>query len=283
MPDLKNMEEMKESILKDSPRLTEDDSFRFACHKDLPCFNACCCDVNIVLTPYDLIRMKQALGISSEEFLEKYCLVASSSSQKLPIVMMRMREGGKKQCHFVGDEGCTIYNDRPWACRTYPIGVASPTDKETQGDRFYFFMKEDVCRGFEEDKEWTVRSWLADQGSDEYDRLGEMFKEINLHEHFLQGGTLEPAKLEMLHMVCYNIDKFRRFIFESKFLERFVVDDETVEKIRKDDVELLKFGFRWLKFALFGEDTIQIRDPDEERSKLGGAPGGRRTHYESKE
>jgi Fe-S-cluster containining protein len=283
MTDLKNMEEMKESILKDSPRLGPEDTFYFACHKDLPCFNECCCDVNIVLTPYDVIRMKQALGISSDEFLEKYALVASTASQKLPIVMMRLGDDDKKQCQFVGENGCRIYNDRPWACRTYPVGVASPTDEEKQGERFYFFLREDVCMGFGEKKQWTIREWLRDQGSEEFDKLGEMFKEINLHEHFLQGGTLEPAKLEMLHMVCYNVDKFRRFVFESKFLERFVVDDDTVEKIRKDDVELLKFGFKWLKFALFGETTLTIRDPDKEKSKLGGAPGGRRSHYESKE
>ena len=86
----------------------------------------------------------------------------------------------------------------------------------------------------------------------------------------------------MLHMVCYNLDKFRRFVFESKFLERFVVDDETVDKIRRDDVELLKFGFKWLKFALFGEAVMEILDPDKERDRLGGAPGAR-SRYERKE
>jgi Fe-S-cluster containining protein len=280
---MKSMEEMKESIIKDSPRLGLDDTFSFACHKDLPCFNECCCDVNIVLTPYDVIRMKQALGISSEEFLEKYALVASTATQKLPIVMMRLGDNEKKQCQFVGDEGCMIYNDRPWACRTYPIGVASPTDIEKQGERFYFFLKEDVCQGFGEKKQWTVRSWLENQGSDEFDQLGELFKEINLHEHFLQGGSLEPEKLEMLHMVCYNLDKFRRFVFDSKFLERFVVDDETIDKIREDDVELLKFGFKWLKFSLFGEVEMEIRDPNKERARLGGVPGARSRKYEREE
>jgi len=276
MTDLSAMDRMKESILKDTPRLAEDDKFHFACHKGLPCFNECCSDVNIVLTPYDVIRMKHALGISSEEFLEKYCLVASSQSQKLPIVLLRLNEDEKKTCQFVTDEGCSIYDDRPWACRCFPIGVASPRDEEKQGGKFYFVMKESVCKGFEEDKEWTVREWLADQGVEEYDKFGELFKEINLHEHFLQGGALEPQKFEMLHMTCYNVDKFRRFVFESNFLKRFVVEDETVEKIRDDDFELLRFGFRWLKFCLFGEPTMEIRDPEGERARLAGAREGRR-------
>lgn len=276
MTDLPEMDRMKESILKDTPRLGEDDKFRFACLKHLPCFNACCCDVNIVLTPYDVIRMKHALGISSEEFLEKYCLVASSRSQRLPIVLMRLKEDEAKTCQFVTDEGCSIYEDRPWACRCFPIGVASPADEEKQGERFYFLMKEDVCKGLDERKEWTVREWLADQGVNEYDEFGELFKEINLHDHFLQGGKLEPQKFEMLHMVCYNVDKFRRFVFETNFTKRFVIDDETAQKIRTDDFELLRFGFQWLKFCLFGEPTMEIRDPEGERKRLGGVTGGRR-------
>ncbi len=276
MTDLPEMDRMKESILKDTPRLGEDDKFRFACLKHLPCFNACCCDVNIVLTPYDVVRMKHALGISSEEFLEKYCLVASSRSQRLPIVLMRLKEDEAKTCQFVTDEGCSIYEDRPWACRCFPIGVASPADEEKQGERFYFLMKEDVCKGLDESKEWTVREWLADQGVNEYDEFGELFKEINLHDHFLQGGKLEPQKFEMLHMVCYNVDKFRRFVFETNFTKRFVIDDETAQKIRTDDYELLRFGFQWLKFCLFGEPTMEIRDPESERKRLGGATGGRR-------
>jgi Fe-S-cluster containining protein len=270
------MDRMKEAILKDLPRLSEDDKFKFACHKDIPCFNACCCDVNIVLTPYDVIRMKHALGATSEEFLEKYCLVASSKSQRLPIVLMRLNEDEKKTCQFVGEQGCTIYKDRPWACRCFPIGVASPTDEGIQGGRFYFLMEEAVCKGLGEEKEWTVREWLRDQGVEEYDEFGELFKEINLHQHFLEGGKLEPQKFEMLHMVCYNGDKFRRFVFDTNFLTRFVVDDETVEKIRTDDFELLKFGFKWLKFCLFGELTMGIRDPAGEKEKLGGASEGRR-------
>jgi Fe-S-cluster containining protein len=276
MVNLSDMERMKESILKDTPRLNEDDKFKFACHKGLPCFNECCSDVNIVLTPYDVIRMKHALGISSEEFLEKYALVASSRSQRLPIVLMRLREDKKKTCHFVGEDGCSIYADRPWACRCFPIGVATPADEQEQGGRFYFLMKEDVCKGLGESREWTVREWLADQGIDEYDKFGELFKEINLHRHFLEGGKLEPAKFEMLHMVCYNLDKFRRFVFESNFLKRFAVDDDTMEKIRTDDVELLRFGFQWLKFCLFGEATMEIRNPESERTRLGGATTGRR-------
>ena len=48
-------------------------------------------------------------------------------------------------------------------------------------------------------------------------------------------------------------------VFESSFLEKFEVDHARQENMRRDDVELLKFGFDWLRFSLFGEPTITIK------------------------
>ena len=44
------------------------DGFTFACHPEVPCFNQCCRRLNLVLTPYDVLRLKNHLGMSSEEF-----------------------------------------------------------------------------------------------------------------------------------------------------------------------------------------------------------------------
>ena len=69
-------------------------------------------------------------------------------------------------------------------------------------------------------------------------------------------------------MVSYDIDKFRSFVFESSFLERMPVDDETREQLKTDDVALLKFGVKWLKSILFnpkdpatGEDITPPEQP----------------------
>ena len=53
-------------------RLNADSEFQFKCHKGVKCFNQCCRDINIILTPYDIIRLKARLGLSSEEFLTLY-------------------------------------------------------------------------------------------------------------------------------------------------------------------------------------------------------------------
>jgi Fe-S-cluster containining protein len=258
---MNELENLKESILRDAPRFTEKDRFKFSCHKGLSCYTQCCADVTIFLTPYDLLRMKNRLKISSEEFLARYTLVPFNEKQQMPVVVLKMKDDEHKRCPFVGREGCTIYEDRPWSCRMYPLGFASPKEGGRAGEEnFYFLMEEAGCRGFKEDREWTVGEWLEGQGIQEYNEKGELFKEITLHDYFQKGGKLDPEKMEMFYMACYDLDKFKRFVFESKFLQYFDVEEALVDRIRTDDVELMKFAFGWLKFALFSETTMKIRE-----------------------
>jgi hypothetical protein len=120
-------------------------------------------------------------------------------------------------------------------------------------------MQEEVCQGFGEPREWSVEEWLADQGIDEYDFWGEGFKELALNQFFEDGGTLTPEKMHMFFTACYDLDKFREFVFESTLLERFEVDADFVDEMREDDEALLRFAFLWLRFSLFGERTMKPR------------------------
>jgi hypothetical protein len=258
---MREIERLKEEILKDYPRLTEESIFSFNCHHGLSCFNDCCGDVNIFLTPYDIIRLKNNLGMSSTEFLDKYTISPFDQNLKYPIVLLKMQENDRKSCHFVGPDGCAVYNDRPWSCRMYPLGMASPGEdaRDIDGD-FYFLLKESVCKGFEEDRPLSVREWIKDQGIEDYNEMGKYFKDLTTH-HFFQGDQqLKPKKIEMFYMVCYDIDKFRSFIFNSSFFDKFEVDETIRAQIHDDDVALLKFGYQWLRFALFGEATMKIKN-----------------------
>lgn len=260
-------ENLKKKVFDEAERLLEDSTFKFGCHPGVPCFNKCCTDVNIFLTPYDIIRAKNRLGIDSEEFLARYTIMPMDDKQAFPVVMLAMTDDERKACYFVDDEkGCTIYEDRPWPCRIFPIGKASPKDKMARP--FYFQMKEDVCQGWQEETEWTIAEWLEDQKVKEYDEMGEMFKDLTLHDFFGKGGKLSPPQMEMFHMVCYNIDKFRIFVFESSFLKRFDVEEERIEKMKTDDVELMRFGFDWLRFLIFQETRLKISDQERDAAKM---------------
>jgi Fe-S-cluster containining protein len=205
--------------------------------------------------------MKRRLGMTSSDFLDEYGLLPVQQGMKTPVVMLRMNDDETKSCPFLTDTGCGIYADRPWPCRMYPLGLASQKDTPDgwRGERFYFLLKEEGCEGFGEHRTWTVREWFDDQGLDPYDEWGEALKELTLHEFFADGGVLSPEKMQMLFTACYDLDRFRDFVFQSTLLKRFDVDDDLVEEMRYDDEALLRFGFLWLRFSLFGEPTIRVR------------------------
>jgi len=257
-------EALSKRIFEECDRLTEDDTFSFSCHPGVPCFNNCCGDVNIVLTPYDILRLKNRLGITSEEFHDRFALMPFTKEQRLPAVVIKMLEDEGKPCPFLGDEGCTVYEDRPWACRMYPMGLAAPGQGEAEKDQegFYFLLQEDKCKGHGEKRELTVGQWLDEQGIRPYDEMGEEFKELTLHPFFEKGGNLTPQQMHMFFLACFDLDAFRRFVCESTFLRRFEVDDETVEKLKTDDVELMRFGFKFVRFSLLGDGHLMTIRPD---------------------
>jgi uncharacterized protein len=256
-------ERLQEKILAEYPRLGLEDPFTFGCHPGVSCFNCCCSDVNIFLSPYDVLRLKKRLGITSGGFLDRYALMPVQKDMKTPVVLLRMRDDGRRTCPFLTEAGCGVYEDRPWPCRMYPLGLAASKDTPDgwRGERFWFLLREDTCKGFEEPTSWTVKEWLENQGVEPYDDWGDAYKELTLHKFFEDGGQLTPEKLNMFFTAVYDLDKFRTFVFETTLLERFEVDEDFVEEMKYDDESLLRFAFLWLRFSLFGEPTMR---PTEE-------------------
>jgi hypothetical protein len=68
-------------------------------------------------------------------------------------------------------------------------------------------------------------------------------------------------------LVSYNIDKFKQFVFESSFLNRYNIDPVTVEKIRNEEIALLEFGLKWLKDVLFKEKGFQLKENSAAKRK----------------
>jgi Fe-S-cluster containining protein len=245
-------------------RLEPNSRFKFRCHKDVKCFTQCCRGINIILTPYDIIRLKKRLGLSSEEFLAVYTEPQMLEKTDIPVVTLKLLDeeqaaGGKKACPFVRPEGCIIYEDRPTSCRYYPLGVASLAYKEDpDGEDFFFMVREAHCLGFEEDRSWTVLEWRQDQGVETHDQINTQWTDLIVRKRSFPPNMhwTEQAK-QMFFMASYNIDKFRKFVFESSFLKRYPMDESALENLRSDDVALLEFGLKWLKGMLFKEGDSQ--------------------------
>jgi Fe-S-cluster containining protein len=271
---MSNEQSVQQTILRDYPRMGLDDRFTFQCHRSLPCFTRCCRDVSIVLTPYDVLRMKRALGVDSPAFLEQYTISPFTKDQKFPAVLLKM-DPETKACPFVGPDGCAIYGSRPWACRMYPLGVAEPR-QVTPADRpFHFLLREPLCEGHGQQESCSVREWLSGQGIEQYDMMGASFKALMLHQFWDTTEGLTPAQMEMYYMACFDLDRFRRFVFESRFLEVFEVDEARVEAMRTSDEDLLEFAMQWLHFSLFHEPSMKISRTVLEERRRAMAAGAR--------
>ena len=244
--------------LDEKIKLTNDSTFRFGCHEGLSCYNTCCRDLDIFLTPYDVLRMKNRLGLTSAEFISEYTDPVIHSESKLPFLKLKLAETGA--CRFVSEEGCSVYDDRPLACRYYPVGFGIYKNEGVAGSDFYFLIKEEHCRGFEAEREWTVAEWRKTQEIDVYDDKNKVWMDIILNKK-MYSPDLEPDEksLKMFFMGSYEVDSFKRFVFESRFLEVFDVDEEEQELLKKDEVELMQFAHKWLQYALFRMPTMKLR------------------------
>lgn len=233
--------------------------FRFHCHPAVQCFNECCADLRLVLTPYDVLRMKRRLRLLSWDFLKEFTVPDWDENPYLPMLRLRMREEGRKPCPFVTEAGCSIYPDRPGACRLYPLGrgarAAQGTGREVE---FYFVVREDHCMGFLEDREWTLEEWLKDQEVALYNEMNRPWMEIVTSSH--PGlKRMDERKLAMFYMASYDLDRFRSFVLNSGFVERFDLPEGELEAIKRDDLPLFSLAMKWIRFALFGEMTLPLK------------------------
>jgi hypothetical protein len=139
-------------------KIDVEDAIRFDCHSQMACFTECCKDADMYLYPYDIIRMKKTLGISSDQFLEQYTFQAIRDNPYFPNLMLKMSDNEEKSCPFLSSEGCTIYKDRPFSCRAYPLERAVARTGDEHGRAvLYFIMSHHFCLGHQESREWTVR------------------------------------------------------------------------------------------------------------------------------
>jgi hypothetical protein len=201
--------------------------------------------------------MKKRLGMQSGDFLREYAQIGVDQQVPVPSLFLRPNDDGV--CRFLGEQGCTVYSDRPWACRLYPLGSAVRKDPASgQGERRYFLVPQsEGCSGVDTPGQ-TVRQWLDMQETEAYERWGAQFKELVLQEG-MKPASLSAMKTEMWFTAGYDLDKFREFVFGSTLLQRFEVDDDLIEEMRYDDEELMRFALQWLRFSVFGEQTMQPR------------------------
>lgn len=248
-----------EAFLDSLPEIEPGESFGFACHPNVACFNMCCADLNLTMTPYDVLRLRQGIGLTSEPFIKDHCTVSTYPDTGFPAVHLRMVEGPTQPCPHVTPAGCSVYENRPSACRFYPLGRATRLNEEGEIEEQFFLVREPHCRGFEEDKVFTPESWLEDQELQHYilhaDRLTALMARQKMQ------GMPMPAKMSTLALLAlYQTDRFADFIRDMKVFDRVVLDPAAQQAILDDDEERLWFGYDFLELMLYGSaEGLQIK------------------------
>ncbi|HEC26982.1 MAG TPA: YkgJ family cysteine cluster protein [Gammaproteobacteria bacterium] len=238
--------------------LGKNDKFKFNCYPGISCFNECCRNIDIVLTPYDVLRLKNNLGITTTEFIANFTNFYEVDGHGLPGLNLKTKDD-MKACEFLTEGGCAVYEDRPTACRYYALGNMAMRKKDSgEAEIGYFVVKEDHCKGHLEDKEQTVAEYRHGQGLEEYDEMNFGFQELVLKKKS-SGPTVgapSPRSMQLYFLATYDMDRFREFIKSPGFMDVFDLPAEEYEKIISDELELLNFSQRFLKQVLFGENTI---------------------------
>lgn len=234
-------------------------NFNFHCYPGVPCFLSCCRNVDMLLFPYDIVRLKQRLNINSSDFIRQHTQLCAGSHSHFPGLKLKLTEEALPSCPFLDPQGCRVYEDRPSACRTYPLerGVEQPgPGKPLQ--IHYFMTNHSYCKGHLESHTYSLKQWERDQRLYDYNLYNDLWAELDaFFATNPWGGEGKAGPYQQLaFMVCYNIDGFRDYVERHKILNTVRLTKDERRRIANSDEQLLRFGFVWLEFLLGGRKNL---------------------------
>ncbi|MGE4559207.1 MAG: YkgJ family cysteine cluster protein [Desulfobulbus sp.] len=234
--------------------LTGDQRITFACHPGVSCFTECCRELDLALTPYDVLRLKRRLQLKAGQFLDKYVIIEWEEGQLFPTYYLTMVDDGRASCIFVGDKGCTVYSDRPGSCRAYPVGRGASRRDNGEPLESLVLVREPHCQGFNEARQQSVAEYLQEQGLEEYNRFNDALLPLIQHPT-IQDGSFRPSRkqLDQYTLALYDLDQFRRDMVDGRIALNRPLNPAQLAGIAGDDEELLPLGIRWLMQEYYGE------------------------------
>ncbi len=226
--------------------LAASQSFCFACHPQVPCFNECCRDLNQFLTPYDVLRLKHHFKMSSSEFLATYTTRHTGPQTGLPVVTLVPADRFERICPFVSDAGCRVYENRPSSCRIYPLARVMHRRREDGKKTVqYALLREPHCRGFEQGQTLNADQWMENQGLLPYNRYNDLMMDVISLKNQYMPGPLAFAEQRLFYTLFYDIDALR----ENKDLPA-LADIDIPDVAGASDTDLLRFGLDFLKTVI---------------------------------
>lgn len=222
-------------------QLQEGESFCFKCHPGVPCFTDCCQQLDLALTPYDVVRLKEVLGLTGKDFLEQYAVLEYEEGDIFPRVYLAMKNDGRASCPFVSINGCSVYEGRPSACRTYPLGRGAWQDSKGMNHASHVLIRESHCLGFAESSRQNVNYWIKGQELAVYNEINDQLMAL-LHHPKIKAGFRPSADQCVLYIqTLYHLEEFK---------------EATTKQVgvQMNDTALLRYAVDWLINEFFHKE-----------------------------
>ena len=230
-------------------RLDGRETFTFACHTGVQCFTDCCRMLELALTPYDVLRLRKATGLTSRQLLEDYIIIEQDPGEPFPRLYLTMVDDGRASCVFIAPQGCTVYPHRPSACRAYPLGRAAVKTENGAITEHFVLIQESHCRGFLESAQQTPIQYGIDQALSVYNRFNDAVIRILQHDAIRKGFIPSQKDIDLFILALYNLDAFREMLNEDG-LESIILPQREKDRLQ-DDEELLMYSIDLVHRQLF--------------------------------
>ena len=186
-------------MIQQNEKMHRDTPFSFGCKA----CGRCCRDKQIQLNPYEVVKLADFLGISTEKFLDSYVRADA------PYILFT---GEDNTCIFLSDSGCSVHPARPLVCRLYPLGQYYSGERK---DHFRCIKPQPDCRG-DLGENGTVDNFLESQQAWSYMAASRQYLDFfdRLHEKLYQklGGqkisaSKDAASLNRTMAEWFDVDQ----------------------------------------------------------------------------
>jgi len=226
----------------DIARINPNQTFNFKCHPEISCFNECCQNLQQVLSPYDILRLKHHLKCDSSTFLDTYTVTYTGPESGLPIIEIKNKSQHDLHCIFVSEKGCLVYPDRPATCRYYPLGrLLSKSRKTGNKNESFILIKEAHCKGHEIAFKQNINQWRKEQALFPFDTYNDLMIHLISAKNISGLKTLSDDQKALIYKCCYDIDAFRQYGLQKKIFKK-----EPFPHSLEGDIEILHIAINFL-------------------------------------
>src|SRR3990167_8734479 len=165
--------------------IKENESFNFTCAEK--CWGTCCIKENVNLLQLSVYDVYKLLNKRTDISINSLIDIKIDEKTNLPKAFIKWKENG--WCPNLADDGtCMVYDERPFACRIFPLSGEFMINDETKNVTVNYKLREDFCYGFHKEahpEEQTLKTF-SDSNDENFEKL-----EISKREEWVKKYNLE--------------------------------------------------------------------------------------------